>query len=614
MRAPARLGVGLGLFLAAGRFARGDTFTVLNTNDSGLGSLRQAILDSNALVSGPRIIAFNIPGAGLHTIKPLSALPSITQSVTIDGYTQSGSSMNSNAFPAALNTVLQIELDNTNSQLRFDAPACIVRGLVINRGLDNIVINADDIVVTGNFIGTNAAGTMALPNAGGGYGVHILGVRHRADIGYGGGAAVTERNLISGDAQGGIFGSAGVAGNGSPDGVILGNFIGTDVTGVVALGRPGAVGVSTANSQVVGNLISGNPGGGVNVMAPGNSVVQGLCGGPNPGQMIGTKRDGVTALPNGGFGGVIVHGSQSVIGGGPCIGEGNVIAFNNGFGVDVVPGSTLNRITFNSIHDNTSRGISLTDTSTPLPNDDCDVDTAPGNEGQNTPVITTANISGTSVSIVGTLNSKPNTSYGIEIFSNASCDASGYGQGQTWIGSTSVVTGADCNTNFVLSTTFPSGQIIFTATATDVSSDPNGHRSTSEFSACFPPSFPGASFFTVAPCRVADTRDPAGPYGGPALAANVDRTFVIGGQCGVPIAAKAVSFNFTITQPTALGDLRVFPAGGGLPLVSTLNWKPAQTRANNAIVGLGPSADITVHPDQASGTVHLIIDVNGYFQ
>jgi len=591
--------------------ARGDIFVVTNTSDSGPGSLRQAILDSNG-VAGPNTINFNIPGAGVHTIRPLTSLPSITEKVTIDGYTQPGSSLNTNPWPGPLNTVLTIELDNTNSQLRFDGPVCIVRGLVINRGNDNIVINADDIVVTGNFIGTNVAGTAALPGAG--YGIHILGTRHRADIGYGGGGSTGERNLISGDALGGIYGLAGVAGNGSPDGVILGNFVGTDVTGTVALGRPGAVGISTANSQVVGNLVSGNPGGGIDVLAPGNAVVQGLCGGPAAGQLIGTQRDGVSPLGNGGFGGVIVHGSSSTIGGGNCVGLGNVIAFNNGFGVEVVPGSTLNNITFNSIHDNGSLGISLTGMSTPLPNDDCDVDTAPGNEGQNAPVITVANVSGTSVGVVGTLNSKPNTTYAIDVYSNVTCDPSGHGEGQTWIGSTVATTDASCNAGFVLSTVFPAGQTVFTATATDTSSDPNGHRSTSEFSACYPPSFPGASFFSVTPCRVADTRNAAGPYGGPALAANVDRTFVIGGQCGIPSTAVAVSFNFTITQPTAAGDLRVFPAGGGLPLVSTLNWSPSQTRANNAVVALGASADLTVHPDQASGTVHLIVDVNGYFQ
>ena len=92
-------------------------------------------------------------------------------------------------------------------------------------------------------------------------------------------------------------------------------------------------------------------------------------------------------------------------------------------------------------------------------------------------------------------------------------------------------------------------------------------------------------------------------YGGPALAASADRTFGIAGQCGIPVTATAVAFNFTVTQPTVLGDLRTVPGGGTLPLVSTLNWRPGQTRANNAGVPLGPS-----------GTVHFIIDVNGYFQ
>jgi DNA-binding beta-propeller fold protein YncE len=124
----------------------------------------------------------------------------------------------------------------------------------------------------------------------------------------------------------------------------------------------------------------------------------------------------------------------------------------------------------------------------------------------------------------------------------------------------------------------------------------------------------GAQLNTVTPCRLADTRDPVGPYGGPALAANADRTFVITTKCGIPPGARAVAFNFTITQPTGLGDLRVFPGGVGLPLVSVINWRPGQTRANNAVVSLGPSGDIVVHVDQASGTVHLIIDVNGYFQ
>lgn len=124
----------------------------------------------------------------------------------------------------------------------------------------------------------------------------------------------------------------------------------------------------------------------------------------------------------------------------------------------------------------------------------------------------------------------------------------------------------------------------------------------------------GASFYTLTPCRLVDTRTAPGPYGGPALAANADRSFIIANQCGIPSTATAVSFNVTITQPTALGDLRLFPAGASLPLVSTLNWRPGQTRANNAIVSLGSSGDMVVHLDQSGGTVHFIIDVNGYFQ
>lgn len=126
-----------------------------------------------------------------------------------------------------------------------------------------------------------------------------------------------------------------------------------------------------------------------------------------------------------------------------------------------------------------------------------------------------------------------------------------------------------------------------------------------------PPPAPG--FYTVAPCRVADTRDPAGPWGGPALTAGVARTFQVGGRCSVPVAAKGVSFNFTVAEPTAIGHVTIYPASATVPLVSTMNFRPGSTRANNAIVALGPGGALTVVSGQPSGTVHLIIDVNGYF-
>src|SRR4051794_1723796 len=69
------------------------TFTVTNANDSGLGSLRQAILNANA-AGGANVIQFNLSGSGIRTIAPLTQLPDITNSVTIDGYSQPGSSPN----------------------------------------------------------------------------------------------------------------------------------------------------------------------------------------------------------------------------------------------------------------------------------------------------------------------------------------------------------------------------------------------------------------------------------------------------------------------------------------------------------------------------------------
>ena len=124
-----------------------------------------------------------------------------------------------------------------------------------------------------------------------------------------------------------------------------------------------------------------------------------------------------------------------------------------------------------------------------------------------------------------------------------------------------------------------------------------------------------SSFFTVTPCRVLDTRNPAGPLGGPALAANADRTFAVTASgCGIPATAKAISANLTVTAPSAAGDLRVFSGGGALPNTSALNYRGGQTRANSQVLPLGAAGDLTVHCDQGSGTAQIILDVNGYFQ
>jgi hypothetical protein len=126
----------------------------------------------------------------------------------------------------------------------------------------------------------------------------------------------------------------------------------------------------------------------------------------------------------------------------------------------------------------------------------------------------------------------------------------------------------------------------------------------------------GLGFFTVSPCRMVDTRNAAGPLGGPALQPGAARIFVVTGACGVPSSAKALSVNVTVTQPAAAGDLRLLPGDQSiLTIVSSINFAPGQTRANNAIALLAfdGSGGLKVVTDSA-GSVHLILDVDGYFQ
>ncbi|HZF11426.1 MAG TPA: trypsin-like serine protease [Thermoanaerobaculia bacterium] len=127
---------------------------------------------------------------------------------------------------------------------------------------------------------------------------------------------------------------------------------------------------------------------------------------------------------------------------------------------------------------------------------------------------------------------------------------------------------------------------------------------------------PGQQFYTLPPCRLVDTRNPAGPLGGPALLPNAVRNFPLTGACGVPSDARALAVNVTVTQTAAAGFLRLYP--GDLPsppLVSSLNFQAGQTRSNNAILLLPatPGAGTSVSADSA-GSFHFILDVTGYFR
>jgi glucose/arabinose dehydrogenase len=120
-------------------------------------------------------------------------------------------------------------------------------------------------------------------------------------------------------------------------------------------------------------------------------------------------------------------------------------------------------------------------------------------------------------------------------------------------------------------------------------------------------------FHTVAPCRIVDTRGAVGPYGGPALAAGADRTFVLAGRCLIPATARAVSVNLTVLQPGADGFLSIFPGAGATPTSSSINFRSGQIRANNALPLVGAAGDVVVR-NGSTGSVHFLLDVNGYFE
>src|SRR5262245_29915043 len=121
------------------------------------------------------------------------------------------------------------------------------------------------------------------------------------------------------------------------------------------------------------------------------------------------------------------------------------------------------------------------------------------------------------------------------------------------------------------------------------------------------------SYFPLTPCRAVDTRNPVGTNGGPAMGTTT-RNFQIRGLCGVPLTAKAASLNITVTNPTMFSWLTIWPSGGSLPIVSTLNYDQTTTAvANGAIIGLSTNAqDLSVL--NANGACHVIIDVTGYFE
>jgi hypothetical protein len=143
-------------------------FTVTTTADSGAGSLRQAILDANAALSGPREVHFDLPGAGVHTIAPASPLPEVRSSLVIDAATQ----------PGYAGTPL-VELRGTGAGPGADglvlaAQNSAVRGRAVNGfGNNGVAVTGDNVSITSNYIGLDAAGNTPRPN--GAAGISVTG-------------------------------------------------------------------------------------------------------------------------------------------------------------------------------------------------------------------------------------------------------------------------------------------------------------------------------------------------------------------------------------------------------------------------------------------------------
>lgn len=401
-------------------------FTVTNTADSGAGSLRQAILDANA-AAGADNIDFAIPGAGVHTISPLSALPNITDPVTIDGYTQPGSSVNTAAFGSALNTVLTIELDGFNAGagvqgLRVQSDNTTIRGLAINRfSLSGIRLEGANNVVAGNFIGTDVTGQLARGN--GLDGVLIDDAPNNRV----GGANAADANLISGNLRNGLF----VLFENADANTIERNYIGTDRDGDTDLGNLGC-GVEIVggiDNTVRFNLISANGDGGN--PASGNGVrldAPQTMGTTISNNLIGTDRTGTLPLGNTSDGVEIEDASNSLV-------QSNTIGFNLNAGVVVVNESGMalgNAIRQNSIFNNADLGIDLANNGVTA-NDADDPDMGP-NRLQNFPEIASALVNGAMLDLTYSVPSiAPNSTFPLNVeFFIADSDNQ---EGRTFLGS-----------------------------------------------------------------------------------------------------------------------------------------------------------------------------------
>jgi fibronectin type 3 domain-containing protein len=470
---------------------------VTNTLDVGAGSLRQALLDVNAAQPGPQPlrILFNIPAPGVQTISPATPLPALIQPAIIDATTQPGWAgppiielNGSNAGAAAVNGI------------HIAAGSSTVHGLAINRFSGNGILldtNGGD-VVQGNYIGTDATGTVAQPN--GGNGIQIVATPNNV---------VGGANVISGNSGEGVR----IDGTLATNNAVVSNRIGTDATGSVAVGNS-ASGIyirRAPGNSVAGNVVSGNlgfagiticgidPGGCGGGDVAGIDETSNAAGNTVVGNFIGTDGSGVNPLGNN-QAGVSIDGAPNAQVGRTGASTANVISNNGTNDVQLfspaasgnriegntiqgkpnattvgisegifasLPAGTGNTFTRNSISGHGGLGIDLAPAG---------INTNVAGGANNFPVITSAQVASGTIS--GTLNGPANATFTIEFFSNSGCNKSGNGEGAVFLGSRSVATDVTGNVMFAA----PVTGLVAGNTITATSTDANG--TTSEFSAC----------------------------------------------------------------------------------------------------------------------------------
>ncbi len=452
-------------------------------------TLRAAIAEANAS-SIVDTVHFLVPvtdaghTAGVWTITPGSALPTITTTTTLDATTQPGWS-----------TTPVIELVGSTAGgngLTVTAGGTTIRGFAINRFATGIaVLGGTGTTIAGNHLGADPAGTVGeVGNTS--QGVLVQGATGTVI----GGTAVADRNVISGNRLRGVF--IDDFSDGAPaisDGtVIMGNSIGVDATGTAALpydgggavqqigialwdGPDNVIGAPGARS---GNVISGNSWYGVYVWGPNatGNIVQN--------NIIGLDTTATTPVGNGADNavtraGVYLDNTLANLIGGDTAAEGNTIAGNDAKGV-IITGTSAdaNAIIGNSITGNAGIGIDLA-TDGVTPNDPGDADTGP-NGLVNFPEIDRVQRVAGNLLVDFTLD-VPAGDYRIELFASTTADPSGHGEGEKLLGAATITHTGSGTETFSMSVT--SSAAILTLTATE---DLGGgsYGASSEFSAAVP--------------------------------------------------------------------------------------------------------------------------------